>query len=113
MSDYGSILFIVEFSAGAYLVALVLGYRWTKAMHYPFTLRQRKMWIYYVLIISAGPILATLMVAMGLWLLPINDSVAITIVLLIAWIVIAAGIVRRMEKPGGRLSQERQESPDS
>ncbi len=109
MSNRDRILFIIELSLITYLIALALGYVWVRAMHYPFTLRQRKMWTYYVLFVSAVPVLGPLMVAMGLWLLPVNGSIAITVFLLVIWIVIAFYLVRRMSKPGGRLSQEPQE----
>ncbi len=79
-----------------------------RAIHYPFSLRQRRMWTYYVLSISSLPVLATLMVGMGLWFLPVKESIAFSIFLLLVWMVIALYIVRRMSKPGGRLSQERQ-----
>ena len=108
MSNEARMLFIVVLSLVTYPIALGLGYAWVRAIHYPFTLRQRKMWNYYVLFISAFPALAPLMVAIGLWLLPVNWSIAITICLLALWMVIAFYIVRRMSKPGGRLSEERQ-----
>ena len=108
MSNEARMLFIVELSLVTYPIALGLGYGWVRAMHYPFTLRQRKMWNYYVLFISALPVLAPLTVATGLWVLPVNASLTIGVCLLALWMVIAFYIVRRMSKPGGRLSEERQ-----
>jgi hypothetical protein len=108
MSNEARILFITLLSLVTYPIALGIGYAWVRAMHYPFTLRQRKMWNYYLLFISAIPVLGPLMVAMGLWLMPVNRSIAITICLLVLWIVVAFYIVHRMSKPGGRLSEERQ-----
>jgi hypothetical protein len=75
-------------------------------MHYPFTLRQRKMWTYYVLVMSAIPILSPLTVALGRWLLPIATSAVIGISLLLAWTVAAYFILRRMSMRGGRLSRD-------
>ncbi len=88
----------------AYFVALALGYMWTRAMHYPFTRRQRIMWTYYVLWMTAIPVLGPLMLAMGLWLTSVKTSITTTVFLLIAWMVIAFYKVRQMSKPGGRLS---------
>jgi drug/metabolite transporter (DMT)-like permease len=111
MSNYSKMMFIVELSGAVYLIALALGYGWVRAMHYPPTLRQRKMWTYYVLFISALPVLNPLCVAMALWLMPFKQSAVFGITLLVFWMVIAFYIVRRMSKPGGRLSQERQGLP--
>jgi hypothetical protein len=108
LSNQDRILFIVGLSAVAYPLALGLGYIWVRAMHYPFTLRQRQMWIYYVLFISGVSLLAPMTVAAGLWLLSVKWSFAVALFLLGAWMVIAFYIVRRMSKPGGRLSKERQ-----
>lgn len=90
-----------------YLIALGFGYIWARAMHYPFTRRQSVMWAYYVMWMTAIPVLGPLMVAMGLWLMPVMASIKTTIFLLIVWMVIALFVVRRMSKPGGRLSEER------
>jgi hypothetical protein len=51
-----------------------------------------------------------LMLAMGLWLLPVRASIETILFLLLVWMVVAFYLVRRMSRPGGRLSQERQES---
>jgi len=59
---------------------------------------------------TAIPVLGPLMLAMGLWLLPVRASIETTIFLLFIWMVVAFRVVRRMSRPGGRLSQERQES---
>jgi hypothetical protein len=107
MSDLDRVLYMAAFSIGIYLMVLVLGYVWARAMNYPFTLRQRRMWSYYVISLSALPVLGPLMVALGRWLLPVRASIAITIFLFIGWLMIAFYIVRRMSKPGGRLSKER------
>lgn len=109
MTNQDRMVFILGLSAACYIAALGLGYFWVRAMHYPFTLRQRKMWNYYVLIISALPVLAPFMVAMGLWMLSPAGSMAVSISLLVIWIVISILLVRRMSKPGGRLSEEREE----
>lgn len=105
MSNGARMLFICGISAGIYVIALALGYGWARAMHYPFTFGQRKMWTYYVLFISALPVLAPLMVAMGLWLLPVTESIEVVVFLLLAWMAISFFIVRRMSRPGGRLNQ--------
>lgn len=89
------------------LIALGLGYVWIRAMHYPFTLRQRKMWTYYLLFISAIPVLGELFMSLTFWAMPLKQSGAAAIFLLIVWMVVAFFIVRRMSRPGGRLSQER------
>ena len=102
-------LVTAAFSAVLYIVALGLGYLWARSMHYPFTLRQRKMWTYYVLFLSGACVLNPLFVAMGrLWDMPLTQSAVIVIALLITWLVVAICIIRQMSKPGGRLSQERQ-----
>jgi hypothetical protein len=107
MSNVDRLRFIVELSLGAYAIALVLGYIWVRAMHYPFTIRQRKMWTYYVLFVSAFPALCPLCVAMGLWVLPPKASGVLAISLLFVWGMITVYIVRQMSKPGGRLNMER------
>jgi hypothetical protein len=109
MSNNDRMLFIVEVSLGVYLIALGLGYVWVRAMHYPFTLRQRKMWTYYVLFISALPVLTPLCVAMGLWVVTPKQSAAAAIFLLVVWMAFAFYIVRHMSRPGGRLSEDRQQ----
>ncbi len=88
-------------------IALAMGYVWVRAMHYPFTLRQRKMWTYYVLFISALPVASSLWASLALWAMPIERSGALVIFLLLVWMVIAFYIVRRMSRPGCRLSKER------
>jgi hypothetical protein len=102
------ILQLLAILFSTYLIALVLGYGWIRAIHYPFTLRQRKIWIYFVLFISAIPVLGLPTALVGRWLLPILDSFIVAFSLLAAWMVVAFYIVRRMSQPGGRLSQERQ-----
>lgn len=110
MTNSDRMTFIVELSLGTYPIVLGLGYVWVRAMHYPFTIRQHKMWTYYVLFTSAFPVLAPLCVALGLWVMPPRQSAEISIVALIAWMAASFYIVRWMSKPGGRLSQERRES---
>jgi len=102
-------LYMAVLSLAVYLVVLGLGYVWARAMHYPFTLRQRKMWTYYVLVTSSFPILGPLMVAMGLWILPVRGAVEVIVVLLIVWMVVAFYMVCRMSRAGGRLSKEQQQ----
>jgi hypothetical protein len=72
LSNQDRLFFILGLSAVAYPVALGLGYVWVRAMHFPFTVRQRRMWTYYVMFVSAVSLLAPLTVAIGLWLLPIK-----------------------------------------
>jgi len=108
MSNSDRMLYGVLIDLALYLVALGLGYVWARAMHYPFTRRQRLMLTYYVMWMTAIPVLGPLMLAMGLWLLPVRESIETTIFLLFIWMVIAFYVVRRMSKPGGRLSQKRQ-----
>jgi|ERR1700737_464389 hypothetical protein len=109
MSNQDLVLVTISFSLAVYVIALALGYIWARAMHYPFTLRQRKMWTYYVLFLSGACVLNPLFVAMGrLWGMPFKQSAAVIIFLLVIWMAIAFYIARRMSKPGGRLSQERQ-----
>jgi hypothetical protein len=108
LSNQDRILFIVGLSGVTYPAALGLGYSWVRAMHYPFTLRQRQIWTYYVLFVSAVSLLAPLTVAFGVWLLPVKWSFAVAVFLLGVWMVIAFYIVRQMSKPGGRLSNERE-----
>lgn len=108
MSNHSRVLFTAEFAVAIFLLALVLGYGWIRAMNYPFTLRQRKMWMYYVLFISAIPVASPLWAALTLWgMVPIKESGAIVIFLLLVWMLIAFYIVRQMSKPGGRFNQER------
>jgi hypothetical protein len=90
-------------------IALLLGYVWIRAMHYPLTLRQRKMWTYYVLFICSLPVLGEIFLAMKFWVMPLQQSGVLTIILLIIWMIVAFFIVRRMSKPGGHLSEERHE----
>jgi hypothetical protein len=110
VSDLERVLYMAVFSIVIYLMVLAIGYVWARSMHYPFTLRQRKMWNYYVLSLSALPVLGPLMVALGRWLLPVTASIAITVFLLAVWLIIVFYLVRRMSKPGGRLSMERSEA---
>ena len=88
-------------------IGLVLGYIWARAMGYPFSLFQRKMWTYYVFVILSIPIVCPLFVGLTRWLMPVQQSAVLSVSLLAAWMVVAFFIVRRMSKPGGRLSQER------
>ena len=98
------------FSLFIVLIALALGYGWLRIMHHPFTVKQRKMWTYYVSFCSAVCALNPLFVAIGrLWGIPLKLDAAITIALLLFWMVITFGIVGRMSRPGGRFSPERQE----
>ncbi len=108
MSNSDRMLYEVLICLVVYFVALFFGYVWARAMHYPFTLRQRVMWTYYVMWMTAIPVLGPLMLAMGLWLMPVKTSIMTTIFLLIIWMLTAFIIVRRMSKPGGRLSDEQQ-----
>ncbi len=110
LSNQDRILFISGLSAVAYPIALGIGFIWARAMHYPFTLRQRQIWTYYVLFVSAVSLLAPMTVAIGLWLLPATWSFALALFLLAAWMVIAFYIVRRMSKPRGRLNEEGRKS---
>ena len=107
MSNQGRLLYAGLGSLGITLAAIALGYLWGRVVHYPFTLLQRKVWTYYVLCSCSFPILVPLMVAMGIWLLPLQDTVETAIALLLAWMILALYIIRRMSKPGGRLSKER------
>jgi len=75
-------------------------------MHSPFTLRQRKMWTFYLLFMTAACALSPLCLAMALGVMPLKQSAAITIVLLLIWAGVALSIIRRMSAPGGRLSKE-------
>src|ERR1700722_15277658 len=109
MSNLGCVFYMALFCFGTYLMALAPGYFWARAMHYPFTMRQRKMLNYYALFISSVPVLGPFMVALTRWLLPVEESIDITLLLLAVWMVIVLFIVRRMSRPGGRLSHERQE----
>jgi hypothetical protein len=108
MSDLSRLMPLVAVSLAIWLIALALGYLWVRAMRYPFTQRQRKMWWYYALVMSAIPVLNPLMAAMAWWLLPLKTSVEITISLLVTWMIIAFYAVRRMSRPGGRLGPESQ-----
>jgi hypothetical protein len=108
LSNEHRMLFIIALSVVTYPIALGFGYLWVRAMHYPLTVRQRRIWTYYVLIVSAFPVLATLTVAMGLWMLSAKGSAVIALFLLVVWIVIAQLIVRRMSRPGGRLGNPHQ-----
>ena len=110
MSNSDRMLYGILICLIVYLIALGIGYIWARAMHYPFTRRQRMMWTYYAMWMTAIPVLGPLMLAMGLWLLPVRASIETTIFLLFIWMVVAFRVVRRMSRPGGRLSQERQES---
>lgn len=47
MSNLERFLYAIGGSVLIALTALGLGYIWVRAMHYPFTPRQRKMWTYY------------------------------------------------------------------
>jgi hypothetical protein len=97
-------------SVGITLIALVLGYLWARAMHYPFTVRQRKMLTYYALFLAGACVLNPVFVAMvRLWRFPLNESAAVVIFLLLIWLVIVFYIVRGMSRPGGRLSEEPQQ----
>jgi hypothetical protein len=107
MSDLQRFLYSIVGSIGMALITLAMGYLWAKAMHYPLTLRQRKMLTYYALFVCSFPILGPSYVAMARWVMPINQSGIVTLSLLLGWMVIAFFIVRRMSKPGGRLSEER------
>lgn len=107
MSNIGRLLYMVLISLTVYGVALGLGYIWVRGLHYPFTRRQRVMWNYYVMWMTAIPVLGPLMVVMGLWLMPVRTSIMTTIFLLVVWMVVAGYVVHRMAKPGARLSQER------
>src|SRR5690348_6354183 len=99
-------LFLVLLSVGVWAIALAVGYGWLRAIHYPFSARQRKMWWYYVLVISAIPVLNPIMGAVGRNVLPVNTSVELAVSVLVGWMIVAFFIVRRMSKPGGRLSEE-------
>jgi len=58
----------------------------------------------YVIGLGLGYGLAT-----ALWVMPLKQSAAITIVLLLIWAGVALYIIRRMSAPGGRLSKEREQ----
>jgi hypothetical protein len=91
---YGAVLSVV-----ICLIALGLGYGWVKATHYPFTVRQRKMWIYYVLVVCALPVFGEVFLAMKFWVMPLKQSGAVAISLLLVWMVIAFYLVCRMSRP--------------
>jgi len=111
MSDIGRVLFASAVSVATCVIALPLGYIWTRAMHYPFTPRQRKMWTLYALIIPAAAVVCPVFVAMvRLWKLPLNQSAAIALVLLAAWMVIAFFIVHRMSRLQGNKERGSQTS---
>jgi len=98
------------FSLFVYVIALGVGYVWIRAMHYPFTLRQRKMWIYYVLFLSALPVLGEVFLALRFWVMPIEESAEITIAILIVWMVVALFIVRRIAKSEGSSDSPHEET---
>jgi hypothetical protein len=106
LTNQSRMLFILGLSIVSYVCALGLGYLWSRAMHYPFTLRQRQMWTYYVLFISGVSVLAPLTVAMGLWIMPKEWSFGVGLLLLALWMVTEVFIVRRMSRPGGRFNQD-------
>ncbi len=108
MSDLDRLLYMIGLSIAAYLLVLGLGYLWTRAVHYPFTPRQSKMWSYYVLCISSFPVLGPLMVAPGLWLLPVRRAIELTVFLLASWMTISYFLVRKTPKPDARITQERE-----
>jgi hypothetical protein len=107
MSNLERLIYAIVGSVGIAAIALALGYVWVRAMHYPFSLSQRKMWTYYVLFILSIPILCPLFVALTRWLMPVQQSAVLSISLLATWMIVAFFIVRRMSRPGGRLSEER------
>ena len=78
-------LFVVVVSLVSYVIGLGLGYGWISAMHFPFTPRQRQMWIFYALFITGGCALAPFATAMGLWVIPHKQSGALAIVMLVIW----------------------------
>ncbi len=108
MSNQERLFYSSVGSLGITLIAMLLGYVWGSVVHYRFTLLQRKVWNYYVLCSSSFPVLVPLTVTLGLWLLPVREAIETTTFLLFVWMIIAFYIVRRMSKPGGRLSNERQ-----
>jgi hypothetical protein len=83
-------------AVAACVIALGLGYLWVSSMHYPSTLRQRKMWRYYLLFLCALPVLGELHMALTFWVMPIQQSSSIAIGLLLAWMVVSFFMVRRM-----------------
>jgi hypothetical protein len=105
MSNISRVLYMVIISLAVYIIALGFGYVWARAMHYPFTQRQRLMWNYYVMWMTAIPVLGPLMVVMGRWLMPVKTSIVTTVILLLIWMVSVFYIVRRMSRPRGRLSR--------
>lgn len=64
------------------------------------------MWSYYVLCISSFPVLGPLMVALGLWLLPVRRAIEPTVFLLASWMTISYFLVCKTPKPDTRITQE-------
>jgi hypothetical protein len=107
MSDIDRVLFTLAISVLSSAIALPLGYAWTRAMHYPFTLRQRRMWTLYVLVISAAAVMAPVFVAMyRLWKVSLNQSATVTIVVLVVWTALSYFMVLRMSRRGEGSSKE-------
>jgi hypothetical protein len=107
MSHVDRMLYGGVFSLVICFIALGLGYGWMKGMNYPFTLRQRKMWTYYLLFISAIPVLGELFLFFTFWAMPLKQSGAAAIFLLAMWMVVVFYIIRKMSRPGGRFSPDR------
>lgn len=104
---YG-LLFLFGFTLLISGATVGMCYAWLRTVHSPLRLYQRKMLCYVALLMAAGPILGPMCMASTYWLMPLKPSGIAAIVLFVVWGVAAFSIMRRMFKPGGRLSEEQQ-----
>ena len=57
------------------------------------------MWTYYLLFISAIPVLGELFLSFTFWVMPLKQSGAATTFVLAMWMVVVFYIVRKMSRP--------------
>jgi hypothetical protein len=96
----------VGICVASYGIALGLGYAWINLVHYPPTVRQRKMFVYFALFLASLPIIGALCGIVGLWVLPSASSAALlsgALLLFVLWGIIVAKLVRKMSAPGRRF----------
>jgi CHASE2 domain-containing sensor protein len=102
------ILFLFAFSLAVSALAVGICYAWFKFINSPLRLYQRKMLAYVAIVMASCPVLTSSWMASSYWLMPFRPSAIVAVALFAIWCVLAFKIVKRMSRPGGRLSRERE-----
>lgn len=102
------LLFVFVLTLIISTIGLGMCYLYLRSIHSPLRLFQKKVFTYAAILLAACPVLGPLCMASVFWLMPIEPTGLVAIVLFLIWAVITFVIVRRLSEAGGLLGEERE-----